>query len=255
VKKSILLLAAMAVLALAGTATAALEPGVYDPGSTGCPIATYAAGVLHLEKNCPTATDAAAGADITGLGGQTFTTATFTLANAAQCQGGSPRFDIVTTVATFFLGCNNVTPTTNANGTLTYVFDAATIAAGGGVSFPTGTITAADVLLDVAGTADVSKIAVNGVTQVPAPTTGGAPTSKNACMKGGWKKFTTPSFKNQGQCVSYVNHHHTSGAPVAATTTAIGAPKTASAAGNTQKAGPDTSKHEEQHGKGKPAKK
>src|SRR5437763_6786636 len=99
-KKAIIVLTAALALALAGTAAAALVPGVFDPGNTGCPTATFSNGVLHLAKNCPTATNAAAGADITGLGGQTFTSASFTLANAAQCQGGSPRFDIVTTNGT-----------------------------------------------------------------------------------------------------------------------------------------------------------
>jgi hypothetical protein len=32
------------------------------------------------------------------------------------------------------------------------------------------------------------------------------PTSKAQCKKGGWKRFTNPSFKNQGQCVKFVNH-------------------------------------------------
>jgi hypothetical protein len=32
----------------------------------------------------------------------------------------------------------------------------------------------------------------------------GAPTSKDQCKNGGWKTFTNPSFKNQGECVSYV---------------------------------------------------
>ena len=35
------------------------------------------------------------------------------------------------------------------------------------------------------------------------PTT---PTSKDACKQNGWKSFTNPSFKNQGQCVSYYEH-------------------------------------------------
>ena len=56
-KKSIMLLGAILTLALAGSAGAALVPGVFDPGSTGCPVATYANGVLHLEKNCPTPID------------------------------------------------------------------------------------------------------------------------------------------------------------------------------------------------------
>jgi hypothetical protein len=194
-------------LAVAGTAGAALVPGVFDPGHTGCPVATYSNGVLHLEKNCPTVTNASAGADITGLNGQTFTSASFTLASTSQCQGGSPRFNIVTTngmtSTTFFLGCNNVTPTVNANGTATYTFTAATLAAAGQqVPFPTGTITGAEILIDAQGTADITKIEVNGIAQVPKQGKGNA----NACKNGGWKTFTNPSFKNQGQCVSHFNH-------------------------------------------------
>jgi hypothetical protein len=203
-KRLLAVAAGVLTLALAGTAAAALVPGVFDPGNTGCVVSTFSNGVLHLEKNCPTATNAAAGADITGLEGQTFTSASFTLASASQCQGGSPRFDVVTTNGLFFLGCNNVTPTTNANGTVTYTFNAATIAAGGQVPFPTGTIQAVDILIDVQGTADVSDITVNGVLQEPAPST---PTSKDQCKDGGWKTFTNPSFKNQGDCVSFVATH------------------------------------------------
>ncbi len=33
-----------------------------------------------------------------------------------------------------------------------------------------------------------------------------SPVSKDECKKGGWMSFNSPSFKNQGQCVSYVNH-------------------------------------------------
>jgi hypothetical protein len=33
------------------------------------------------------------------------------------------------------------------------------------------------------------------------------PTSKQQCTKGGWRKFRNPSFKNQGQCVKWFNHH------------------------------------------------
>lgn len=31
------------------------------------------------------------------------------------------------------------------------------------------------------------------------------PQSKSACLKGGWKTFTSPVFKNQGSCISYVS--------------------------------------------------
>ena len=201
-KRLIFVAALAAAFAVAGTAAAALVPGVFDPGNTGCVTSTFNNGVLHLAKNCPTSTNAAAGADITGLEGQTFTSASFTLASASQCQGGSPRFDVVTTTGLFFLGCNNVTPTINANGTATYTFTAATLAAAGNqVPFPTGTIQSISILIDVQGTADISNITVNGQLQVPAPTT---PTSKDQCKHGGWKNFTNPAFKNQGDCVSFV---------------------------------------------------
>src|SRR3954470_5893406 len=99
-KKLMVAAVAAAALAFAGTASAALVPGVFDPDNTKCPVATFSHGVLHLEKNCATTTNAAAGADITGLNGQTFSSASFTLKTASQCQGGSPRFDIVTTGGT-----------------------------------------------------------------------------------------------------------------------------------------------------------
>jgi len=33
------------------------------------------------------------------------------------------------------------------------------------------------------------------------------PTAASDCKSGGWKAFTAPAFKNQGQCVAYLNHH------------------------------------------------
>jgi hypothetical protein len=205
-RKLIVLATAVAVPAPAATAAAALSPWTFDPGNTGCPTSTWSNGVLHLVKNCPTPTNASAGASITGAEGQAFTSASFTLANSSQCQGGSPRFNVVTSSTTFFLGCNNVIPTANGDGTATYTFDAASIAAGGNqVPVPTGTITSVDVLIDVQGTADLSNITLNGQSEVPVTST--APTSKAQCKHGGWKTFTSPHFKNQGQCVSYVEHH------------------------------------------------
>jgi YVTN family beta-propeller protein len=45
-----------------------------------------------------------------------------------------------------------------------------------------------------------------GIAITPAPK---VPTSKEQCKHGGWKNFGPPAgpFKNQGQCVSYVEHH------------------------------------------------
>jgi len=201
-KKLLISVVAAAALVFAATAAAALEPGVFDPGHTGCVTASYSNGVLHLAKTCPTSTNAAAGADITGLNGQMFQSASFTLASAAQCQGGSPRFDIVTTGGLFFLGCNNVVPTVNGDGTVTYTFSPANLQPQVAGTTP-GTITAVDILVDVQGTADVTNIVVNGIHQVPVPN---GPTSKSSCKHGGWKTFTAPKFKNQGQCVSYFMH-------------------------------------------------
>jgi hypothetical protein len=168
-------------------------------------VSTFDHGVLHLAKNCPTSTEVAAQATITGFTGATFTSASFTLASVSQCNGGSPRFNVYTNVQQpFFLGCNNVTPVVDpVTGAATYTFTAATIAAGGNqVPVPTGTISAVEIVLDVQGVADLKNITFNGVTQVPA-----VPTTKNACKKGGWKTFTSPKFKNQGQCISYVVSH------------------------------------------------
>jgi hypothetical protein len=44
----------------------------------------------------------------------------------------------------------------------------------------------------------------------PNPVTPPGPTNKDQCKKDGWKTFTNPTFKNQGQCVSWVNHNQTS---------------------------------------------
>jgi hypothetical protein len=205
-KKLILAAAAAVALALAGSAGAALAPWTFvGTGEVCSPTSTFSGGVLHLSKPCTTTTNASAGATITGVSGQTFTSASFTLASTAQCQGGSPRFNVVTNVTTYFLGCNNVAPTISADGSATYTFTAETIAAGGNqVPVPTGTISSVDVLIDVQGTADLSKITVNGQSEVPAAS---GPTSKAQCKHGGWKSFTSPSFRNQGQCVSWFEHH------------------------------------------------
>ncbi len=55
-------------------------------------------------------------------------------------------------------------------------------------------------------TMDVAKSVTATFTldSVPPPVTPGA---KDQCKNGGWMTFTNPSFKNQGQCVSYTNHN------------------------------------------------
>ena len=194
-------------LAVTAAASAALVPGVFDPGSTGCVKSTYIkkTKTLHLEKNCPDATNAAAGAEVTGVSGRAFESASFTLASTSQCQGGSPRLNVSTTTGLFFLGCNNVTPTTNGNGTATYTFTAATLAAvAQQVPTPTGTVQSVSLLLDIQGTADLTNVTFNGKLQKVAR--GGKGDVARPCKKGGWKTFTDPKFKNQGQCVKFLVH-------------------------------------------------
>ena len=87
---------------------------------------------------------------------------------------------------------------------MTYTFTAATLAAAGQqVPTPTGTIQSVSLLIDVEGTADITKVTINGKVQ---KLSGGASDFARPCKKGGWKDFTNPSFKNQGQCVKFLVH-------------------------------------------------
>ena len=51
---------------------------------------------------------------------------------------------------------------------------------------------------------------VNLMSQAPVVVVG-PPTDKNQCKNGGWQTFNNPSFKNQGQCVSYVQSNERAG--------------------------------------------
>jgi hypothetical protein len=81
---------------------------------------------------------------------------------------------------------------------LTY---SATITAGGASYRDSGTAAARDAHIEPGMashlTFNETFLTSNGV--VPA-----APTSEDQCKNGGWKNY--PQFKNQGQCVSYVQH-------------------------------------------------
>lgn len=57
-----------------------------------------------------------------------------------------------------------------------------------------------------APTTDGNGYLVDNLSLVSGPVLVGPPTSKDQCKKNGWMTFNNPSFKNQGQCVSYFNH-------------------------------------------------
>ena len=61
------------------------------------------------------------------------------------------------------------------------------------------------VLIDVQGTADLTNITFNGVTQVPARRL--ARRRRRIVQARRLEDLHHPTFKNQGQCVSYVASH------------------------------------------------
>lgn len=54
---------------------------------------------------------------------------------------------------------------------------------------------------------EFSTLAFDNSKMETAPVLVGPPTNKDQCKKDGWMTFNNPTFKNQGQCVSYVEKH------------------------------------------------
>jgi hypothetical protein len=93
----------------------------FDPDKTNCPVAYWKNGIgeadrggktsfgLQLEKNCPTATNASAGAVLNGISGTEVTTLGYDLKNTSPCEAGSPRFNVTQADGTFHFvgGCAN----------------------------------------------------------------------------------------------------------------------------------------------------
>jgi hypothetical protein len=69
---------------------------------------------------------------------------------------------------------------------------------------PAGNITSASVLLDVQGSADVSKITFNGQSEVPAVP---GPTLEERLQARRLGDLYAAAFQNQGQCVAWVATH------------------------------------------------
>jgi len=111
------IVAALAVAApsLADSGKLKVNPFVYDPGNTGIIVSAWqakagladAGGSNHglvLQKNGLTATDAAAGATVTGAEGQTLSEIGFDV--TGHCGAGSPRFNVTDeNNVTHFFGC------------------------------------------------------------------------------------------------------------------------------------------------------
>jgi hypothetical protein len=66
----------------------------------------------------------------------------------------------------------------------------------------TGALTA------VAGSPFPTGVNPLGIATTAGPLRSGPPTNKNQCKGNGWKMFDTPrTFKNQGDCIQFVNRH------------------------------------------------
>jgi len=184
---------------VASAASYSLTPWVYDPDNTGGSVAMLVTDGVHLEKNVSTPTNTAAGATINGVEGLSTTGMTLGFHVDGYCGAGAPRFNVTLSDNTvIFLGC-----TYGNDGSGNVSFTAGNTY--GGVLFPEGaTVSSIDLVQDEQGQTTLTNIMVNGVTiDVTRQTV------MNQCKNGGWQTMTDPRthaiFRNQGQCVSYMN--------------------------------------------------
>jgi hypothetical protein len=168
---------------------------------------------ILLEKIGPTADCSAAGVEITTplIGGPAtgVTELNFDYQNGGHCGAGAPRFNIVSGSKVAFLGCAGGTQTSAGPGWTHVEFNSADIlAAETGAGFlPTGSLTELQIIFDegtdtaggTPGIVNIDNVSLNGAV-VGSPT---SPQTKDDCKNGGWQNFN-PSFKNQGDCVSFV---------------------------------------------------
>ncbi len=161
-RKALFALVAVAMLAFAGTAVAGkigtAKPWEYDPGKTGTVVAKWTKDGLSLQKNTETATNAAAGADIKGVDGETLTKLSFEV--QGYCGAGAPRFNVYTDAGTSFLGCIYGEKLDLGNGWTRVTFNGDELGAGDAFG---KTITGADVVMDEQGQTLLRNITVNGV--------------------------------------------------------------------------------------------
>ena len=172
-KRALFSMTAAVVLAVAVPGMAAgdkmkVKPGVYDPDATGIVLAAWQDGVglsdaggsnhgVVLQKNGPTTTNAAAGAEITGVEGLPADQCSFDVHGA--CGAGSPRFNLQASDGFHFLGCADGTVTPRAEAGWSHVeFDAAQ-------AFPPiapgATIESVELIADEQGQSVVDNISVD----------------------------------------------------------------------------------------------
>ena len=164
-RKALIAVVAVAMLAFAGTAMAGkvghAVPWKYDPGKTGTVVAHWTKEGLSLQKNTATATNAAAGAEIKGVEGDRLESLSFEVKDGSYCGAGAPRFNVYTTAGTSFLGCihGEQTPLDNGWTKVTFSGDEVGVAVG---TFGS-TITGADVVMDEQGQTLLRNITVDGI--------------------------------------------------------------------------------------------
>ena len=93
---------------------------------------------------------------------------------------------------------------------------------------PTSSVTATATRTPTSGvTATATRTPTAGVSVTPTVTAvvGAAPTSADQCRNEGWRRFTNPRFKNQGDCVSYVASQGRAGGNPKGTPTAVPTPE------------------------------
>jgi hypothetical protein len=92
------------------------KPGTFDPDKTNIVTAAWTNGIglpdsggsnfgLLLAKSGPTATNAAAGAAITGVNGIMFSELGFDYKDGGHCGAGAPRFNVQASDGFHFVGC------------------------------------------------------------------------------------------------------------------------------------------------------
>ena len=192
-------------------------PFVYNPDNACDVQARWQNGAVFLAKKCTTATNAAAGVDIVSpIEGQDVSTLTelnFDYQNGGHCGAGAPRFNVVVGGNTYFLGCSGGVQTDLGNGWTHVEFGPAEFTNAGipttgtiediYIIFDEGTDTPTGGTIGTAGQVLLDNFSVNGDVVGQSA----KPSSKDECKHGGWMNFQDPSFKNQGQCVSYVVSH------------------------------------------------